>query len=274
MSQNKTVFPGLGSEADFNPNPNTGSRGFQRAMPTRGQGTVCPGLDPSYPDESSRVRQSYQTPRKSGGNKPIVGFLYSISRTGTGEYWPLHIGQNIIGNSSDCDIILGEGTVSSHHANLHVNKMKKPEKIEAIISDLGSTNGTCVNENSVSLARPVECVNGDVITIGENYDLLVMLVDAKNIGLHVAEKFYDVREPIIEAAPVFTPPEARATRHEADFPPRFHGTSTPKSPYSPGPDRPNDSTIGLDPSSSTFKPGGTVGMDESASEEGRRSTKY
>lgn len=61
--------------------------------------------------------------RPSG--KPIVGFLYSISRTGIGEYWPLHIGQNIIGNGPDCDIVLGEGTVSHKHANLHINKIHK-----------------------------------------------------------------------------------------------------------------------------------------------------
>ncbi|MCM1517054.1 MAG: FHA domain-containing protein [Pseudoflavonifractor sp.] len=263
MSQNKTVFPGVGLEGDYNPSQGQqyagGGQPYSRpSNPNRGSGTVYPGMDiPSAgaPRVSHEVRQS--APRPSG--KPIVGFLYSISRTGVGEYWPLHIGQNIIGNGSDCDIILGEGTVSHRHANLHINKMKKPEKTEATISDLGSTNGTQINENSVSVARPVECVNGDIITIGENYDLLLVLIDTKALGLHVAESFIDVRAEQDEPYMSSGIPAAgeNATRNEQDFPPRFNGPDS--SPYS-GANRPADSTVGLD-SNSGFRSGGTIGMD-------------
>lgn len=174
MSQNKTVFPGIGPEGDYNPTQGQGFAGggqqYSRpSNPHRGNGTVYPGMEIPIAGTSRSAKETRPNAARPTG-KPIVGFLYSISRTGVGEYWPLHIGQNIIGNGSDCDIILGEGTVSQRHANLHINKMKKPEKTEATISDLGSTNGTQVNENSVSVARPVECINGDIITIGENYD--------------------------------------------------------------------------------------------------------
>lgn len=261
MSQNKTVFPGLGQEGDFNPEPSFSGGGQPYSRPSnqgRRAGTVYPGMDTSGNVGANIPRESRQTQSNRNNGKPIVGFLYSISRTGVGEFWPLHIGQNLIGNSSDCDIILGEGTVSQKHANLHINKMKKPEKTEATISDLGSTNGTLVNENSVSVARPVECVNGDIITIGENYDLLLLLIDTKALGLHLAENFYDVREEQEELNPSgpYSTGRDNTTRNEQDFPPRFSG---PDSPYNGG-SRPSDSTVGMD-STGGFRSGGTVGMD-------------
>ncbi len=69
---------------------------------------------------------------------PVVGFLYSISRQGIGEYWPLHIGSNKIGRSGNCDICLKEGTVSDIHAELNIKQMKTTHKILASIKDIGS----------------------------------------------------------------------------------------------------------------------------------------
>lgn len=265
MSQNKTVFPGLGQEGDFNPEPSfsKGGQPYSRSSAQgRNKGTVYPGMGVPDSGGATAARDNHPARPVQANGKPIVGFLYSVSRTGVGEFWPLHVGQNIIGNAPDCDIILGEGTVSLRHANLHINKMKKPEKTEATISDLGSTNGTLVNENSVSVARPVECVNGDIITIGENYDLLLLLIDTKALGLHMAENFYDVREEQEDFIPAASVPTARgnATRNEQDFPPRFD----PKSSIHPSvwdyESRPTDSTVGLD-SATGFSSGGTVGMD-------------
>lgn len=262
MSQNKTVFPGLGQEGDFNPGQSFsgGGQPYSRSSnQRRNKETVYTGMNaPNDRGGATASRDSRTAQPSSNSGKPVVGFLYSISRTGVGEFWPLHIGQNIIGNSSECDIILEEGTVSQRHANLHINKMKKPEKTEATISDLGSTNGTLVNENSVSVARPMECVNGDIITIGENYDLLLLLIDTKAIGLHLAENFYDVREEQegFDSRGGFSTGRDNTTRNEQDFPPRFNG---PDSPYNGG-GRFSDSTVGMD-STSGFRSGGTVGMD-------------
>lgn len=263
MSQNKTVFPGVEPEGAYNPNSSQsyvgGGQPYSRPTnPYRGNGTVYPGMEMPASGSPRTTQELRQTAARPSG-KPIVGFLYSISRTGIGEYWPLHIGQNIIGNGSDCDVVLGEGTVSHKHANLHINKMKKPEKTEATISDLGSTNGTQVNENSVSVARPVECVNGDIITIGENYDLLLVLIDAKAMGLHLSESFIDVRgeQGELNVPGGFSTGRDNTIRNEQDFPPRFNG---PENPYDNGGNRPTDSTVGLD-SNGEFRSGGTVGMD-------------
>lgn len=273
MSQNKTVFPGLNPEDNYRPNQSPAAPGqayARPASPKRGNGTIYPGMEAQAAPVGA-PSHTVAMPRPAAIGKPIVGFLYSISRNAAGEYWPLHIGQNLIGNSPECDIVLGEGTVSGRHANLHINKMKKPEKTEATLSDLGSTNGTCVNENSVSVARPVECLNGDIITIGENYDLLLLLVDTKALGLHVADSFIDVRSQ--EEDDVYSPAKAPAgypdhrnnpTINQQDGMPQFvnhdsYGTQS-QNPYNGGA-RPSDSTVGIDPSVGGYSAGGTVGME-------------
>ena len=49
-------------------------------------------------------------------SRPVIGFLYSVSRTAGGEYWPVCLGENTIGRADDCDVCLKEMTVSEHHA--------------------------------------------------------------------------------------------------------------------------------------------------------------
>jgi pSer/pThr/pTyr-binding forkhead associated (FHA) protein len=261
MSQNKTVFPGVNQDGDeFSPSyqQSMNSGNYSRSNTLKGNGTVFPGMEES----TSPMPSNQQANRNQAHNtrKPIVGFLYSISRTGVGEYWPLHIGQNIIGSSNECDVVLKEATVSQRHAILHINKMKKPEKTEATISDCQSTNGTMVNGNSVSVARPPECLNGDIITIGENYELLLILIDVKACGLNQSTNFIAIEDDADDSyqGNYTHNSNERETRNQQDFPPRFMG---PETPYN-GQFRPSSSTVGLDPTSNNgFSKGGTVGME-------------
>ena len=160
--------------------------------------TICPGMEGAYTSASNNFNQQdvntppqgtqFSTPFTTmhsptmSYQKPIVGFLYSVSKTSAGEYWPLHVGSNSIGRSQDNDVCLSETTVSSQHAVLVVRQMKNPEKIIASICDSRSTCGTMINGESLGF-DPRECFNGDVITIGEHYDLYFILIDAKQIGL-------------------------------------------------------------------------------------------
>lgn len=261
MSQNKTVFPGVGQEGDDlsqHYHQPSGNDNYSRSASfNRSSATVCPGMEENTPSGAPNEQKN----RHAASNKPIVGFLYSISRIGVGEYWPLYVGQNIIGSSPSCDVVLREATVSQHHAVLHINKMKKPEKIEATISDSQSTNGTMVNGNSVSVARPPECVNGDIITIGENYELLFILIDVKVCGLQQSPHFMPMDKTENEESynnNYSNTNSERVTRNQQDFPPHFMG---PDSQYDSS-SRPNDSTVGLDSSSNNgFNKGGTVGME-------------
>ena len=258
MSQNKTVIQGLEPADNNSPNGggayssfysrNAGGRPVQR-------GTYVPGMSDRQPANVSRnanatvVESAGQPPRGTPiqMGKPIVGFLYSVSRTAAGEFWPLQIGQNTIGQSTNCDVVLSEGTVSQEHAVLVVRKMKNPEKVIASISDARSTNGTMLNGVSLGFSAE-ECKNGDVITIGDNYQMYLILVDAASLGLKVSEEFIAVDEPTPNMGPGFDIP-AGYTRPEGQFgPPPFGGGYNP-----------NGGTVGFDGSRNNDK-GGTIGM--------------
>lgn len=261
MSQNKTVIQGLepaeapARHAGSSSNPNFYSRGDR---PAAARGTVVPGMNPGN-NPTAQVTDSPAAPHQPKSSfvytgKPVVGFLYSVSRTAAGEFWPLHIGQNTIGQSETCDIVLPEGTVSGEHAVIVVRKMKKPEKVIASISDARSTNGTMINGESLGFTAE-ECKNGDVITIGDCYELYLILVDTAELGLSVSENFIPVAadEDEDEFADGPTPFSDGMTRPGDDY---SYGGPTPP-PF--GGYTPAGGTVGLDGTASPNK-GGTVGM--------------
>lgn len=175
MSSNRTIIPGMESPYGNEPAKNLTSETPVNPL----AGTCVPNGIPNPMGEPIYG----QAPQK-----PIVGFLYSISKSNVGEFWPLHIGSNTIGRSPACDICLQEGTVSENHATLVVRVMKNPEKVIASICDSSSTIGTMINGESLGFDQR-ECLNGDIITIGAHYDLLFILIDAKQIGLKVCSEF-------------------------------------------------------------------------------------
>lgn len=256
MSQNRTVIQGLEpSDAPSYGSSSANSNFYSRREGGTARGTVVPGMmdNPTgnITPNSGAQAQIHKTVQTG---KPIVGFLYSVSRTAAGEYWPLHIGQNTIGQSSACDIILPEATVSSEHAVLVVRKLKKPEKIIASISDARSTNGTMLDGESLGFAA-VECYNGNIITIGDNYELFLILIDAASLGLTLAENFIPTtadEAPEYEQEPPihgYTRPGDDTQAYNGSVPPAFGGGFTP-----------SGGTVGLDGSSTSNNKGGTVGM--------------
>ena len=253
MSQNKTVIQGLEPVEAPNQNNGAGSNFYTRGGYSGNRGTVVPGMMETPGSATQNPRNpaaASQQPKKStASGKPV-------SRTAAGEYWPLHIGQNTIGQNPSSDIVLSEGTVSSDHAVLVVRKMKNPEKIIASISDARSTNGTMINGESLGFSA-VECKNGDIITVGDNYELYLILVDAPTLGLSVSENFIALESEETNSyyEDQSGPAPAGYTRPGEGFqsyggptaPPPFGGGFTP------------GGTIGLDGSTSSDK-GGTVGM--------------
>lgn len=226
--------------------------------------TIIPGMESSYePSQESRGQQSWSSGTYVPGNiqtpsgnalieKPIVGFLYSISRTPSGEFWPLHVGSNTIGRSPECDICLAEGTVSEQHAALVVRMMKNPEKVIASICDARSTMGTMINGESLGFDQK-ECFNGDIITIGAHYDLYFILIDVKQIGLNVCREF------------VVTKQTAR-TCMQNDFPPFANAKPTVdmhshNNPYAAPIGNGVNRTKGYN-ENNEYMSGGTTGLNE------------
>ena len=248
MSQNKTVIKGL-EPADA---PN-GASSNPYGRVGESKGTVVPGMsgNPGVVTNVANVSPSRGQQARAASGKPVVGFLYSISRTAAGEYWPVHIGQNTIGQNPASDVVLPEATVSSDHAVLVVRKMKNPEKVIASISDARSTNGTMLNGESLGFSA-VECKNGDIITIGDNYELYLILVDTPALGLKVCEDFIPVQqEESVQEGPIpagYTRPGVEFSPYDGPIPPPFTGG-------------PAGGTVGIDGSAAP-RNGGTVGMDD------------
>lgn len=204
MSQNKTVIQGLEPDPNMGGTRNiNGARGmasqdfYSRGVNQSARGTVVPGMM-----ENSRGMNAESGLEQSrGGNqvsvrniqsgKPIVGFLYSISRTPIGEYWPLQIGRNTIGQSESSDVRLLESTVSADHAVIVIRQLKNTGGVIAAITDTQSSNGTMINGETIGFSS-VECHNGDVITVGNNYEFVFILIDSAKLGLSVSRDFIQV----------------------------------------------------------------------------------
>ena len=142
-------------------------------------------------------------------NRPMIGVLYSISAGLEGELFPVYIGRNTIGSDPSCDICLLETSVSSMHglmlARKQINEYGE-EYISVILSDNNSSCGTMVNSEKLSFDK-VECADGDVITVGNNYVLILSLFNAIN-KLSVAHGFDRISN-------LATNPEAEEEMHAA-----------------------------------------------------------
>ena len=110
-------------------------------------------------------------------------FLFAIMRTGIGlvrgqrkkeRIWNLSIekgpkelrgvsiavhGPIIVGRSPSADIVIGAGYVSARHARFSLMGQN------LFVEDLGSTNGTTVNGQSI--LDPVALTDDDIVTVGD-----------------------------------------------------------------------------------------------------------
>ena len=258
MSQNKTVIQGLEPETNLGGASGYASQNFYtRGNRSSARGTVVPGMQEVVTEgqNAQEAANAPQTSRVILSGKPIVGFLYSVSRTPLGEYWPIQMGKNSIGQSSDNDIVLLEGTISSKHAVI----VTRPGKngIIAAIKDSESTNGTLINGEPIDFAAE-ECHNGDIITIGNNYQLLFVLIDSSKLGLTTNKDFIPVEG------------DDSSMSDDSDIPSFNPGTTRPGGgfdPFNDGPSwggtngnySPSDATVGMDGSTSGGR-GGTIPM--------------
>lgn len=76
----------------------------------------------------------------------------------TGERKNLPDGATVIGRNNDCGIVVPDGNVSRRHAQIQRSGNA------FVINDLGSTNGTYVNQHRLVTEHRLS--DGDVITIG------------------------------------------------------------------------------------------------------------
>lgn len=157
--------------------------------------------------------QFQKKPLNSSNNtKPIMGFLYSVSRTQMGEFWPLYLGPNRIGRSPQFEVPLMESTVSENHAILVIRRMQNNGEnagLFVFLQDTGSMCGTMLNGVTLDFS-PKECKSGDIISVGDNYELYFFLIDTEALGLRPKEGFSPVVQETIPrpgGMPMFTDPK-------------------------------------------------------------------
>ncbi len=68
-----------------------------------------------------------------------------------------------LGRADDNDVPLADDTISSHHAELVLDDVTGRVTLE----DLGSTNGTQLNDEPVHPGKPVDLSDGDVVCLGD-----------------------------------------------------------------------------------------------------------
>jgi pSer/pThr/pTyr-binding forkhead associated (FHA) protein len=94
------------------------------------------------------------------GPLPQVATLTVLSdQAGLAREFVLRPGEYVIGRLPECEIALPHPTVSGRHARLRLTAG------QVLIEDLGSTNGTAVNQRAIR--GPVPLRSGDIIQVGE-----------------------------------------------------------------------------------------------------------
>jgi pSer/pThr/pTyr-binding forkhead associated (FHA) protein len=137
-------------------------------------------------------------------NTDFKGFIFYLSKPVT-----------LVGRVEDCDVILPDSSVSSHHCRMHL------EQNCVFLEDLGSTNGSFVNGKLIS-KQPMQ--NGDMATIG-SVEMRMTLKMQRRLGedspAHAMPDNALASAPLVQhTAPVSAPrpagiytppPEARKT---------------------------------------------------------------
>ncbi len=103
-----------------------------------------------------------------------TAFLVGLSGRHAGKLFRIKEGESFLGRSSNALVTLDEKAVSHQHAQLIFRSG------QCVLLDLGSTNGTFVNDRRVT--EPVELHAGDVIRLGKS--ALGFLTDAEDEQQH------------------------------------------------------------------------------------------
>jgi hypothetical protein len=116
------------------------------------------------------------------GPRVLVGFLVSFDNVELGQYWPIHQGRNVVGRqgvASGIEIEISHPTTSSLHAV--VLAAARPGRV--LVEDTGSTNGTFVNDNALSVGQRWELRDGDRVRFGL-FNTVVKVIESAPAATH------------------------------------------------------------------------------------------
>jgi len=144
------------------------AKAFEANLQKKSEVTPPPSQSTTRPDLDATQLESKPAgsgPAKAvslGGikNLPVVAWIVVLNGAQKGEDFRLLEGKNTLGNAAASNITLSDPAVSAEHASINYKDGK------FVITDLDSTNGTFINDDSEPLAR-VDLRDNDVIRVGE-----------------------------------------------------------------------------------------------------------
>lgn len=97
--------------------------------------------------------------------RTLAGFLVNFDANPLGQYWVVYQGQNLVGRRGsgvELHLEIDHPTTSSRHATIHA--AARPGRLK--VEDLGSTNGTYVNERRLEPGERRLLQSGDTLRFG------------------------------------------------------------------------------------------------------------
>lgn len=143
----------------------------QPPPPAPVQAAPVQAAPPQPPSFSTADTAPQATP---GGRRQLMGFLVSFHGDPLGAFYPLYAGLNRVGRAGAADgldVAIADPATSSTHANLHLD----PATFRVVLEDLGSTNGSFVNEERLPPSGHRDLQSGDLIRFG-SYTAKLLLV--------------------------------------------------------------------------------------------------
>lgn len=141
----------------------------------------APGYTVPQPNQPTNEVVSRTVPAPAGQTNPslatapiLLGFFVSFDGNDLGRFWPLHQGQLLVGRAQaadSLDIAIEHNTTSARHAQLVA--LARPSRLT--VQDIGSTNGTFVNDQRILPGQTVIAAHGDRIRFG-GYTVNVVLI--------------------------------------------------------------------------------------------------
>jgi pSer/pThr/pTyr-binding forkhead associated (FHA) protein len=107
-------------------------------------------------------------PRPIGdaGDVPvIVGFIITFQNEPAGKFWPLRSGRTTLGRSGVAEeavVALSDASASARHALIHGDSSTG----HAYVEDLGSRNGTFLNEERLNEGQQRQLHDNDRLRLG------------------------------------------------------------------------------------------------------------
>lgn len=100
-----------------------------------------------------------------GAPLALAGFLVSYDERELGQHWQVFQGQSTVGRkgaAAGLDVEIDHPTTSSRHAVMLASA--RPARIK--LEDVGSTNGTFVNDMKLDHGKRYELKDGDLVRFG------------------------------------------------------------------------------------------------------------